>query len=97
MPRHVVILILGLFVAVIPFLGVPGAWKTGGLVTLGLVIAWIALLMVAQDYVEQEVSAEQATLFESDLSSSTNETSYDTSVHTAHAEETPEDAYTHDE
>ena len=45
MTKDVGILILGLSVASIPFLGVPSSWKTVLLVVLGLVIALLAFLL----------------------------------------------------
>ena len=45
MTKDVSILILGLAVAVTPFLGIPSSWKAVLLIVLGLVIALLAFLL----------------------------------------------------
>jgi len=49
MNKNHVIIILGLLVALIPFLGFPGAWKTFFITVSGLVIALISFLIIAKE------------------------------------------------
>lgn len=44
MSKNTSIIILGFLVALTPFLGLPGAWKTGVFVISGLLIVLIAFL-----------------------------------------------------
>lgn len=47
--KQVTIAGLGLLSAIMPFLGFPGAWKTGFIVIFGLTIAVLSLLMIAKE------------------------------------------------
>ena len=42
MQKDTTTIVLGILIAIIPFLGIPGTWKTVLFIVLGLVIALIA-------------------------------------------------------
>lgn len=44
MSKNTAIIILGFLVAITPFLGLPGSWKTGIFVLTGFIIVCIAFL-----------------------------------------------------
>ena len=45
MSKEMGVIALGLFVAVVPYLGIPGSWKTIIFVVAGLLVAFIGFLM----------------------------------------------------
>ncbi|MEX0933952.1 MAG: hypothetical protein WD003_01670 [Candidatus Paceibacterota bacterium] len=47
MSKNILIVLLGLFVALVPFLGFPGSWKTFLLVVSGLLIAFLSFAKMA--------------------------------------------------
>ena len=52
MAKNWTIIGLGVWVAMLPFLGFPGAWDTFFFVLSGFLIALISLLMVAKERIE---------------------------------------------
>lgn len=53
MSKNGLIIILGLWVALVPFLGFPGAWKTSFIVISGFLIAIISVLMIARQRISE--------------------------------------------
>jgi len=49
MSKNSIILLLGLWVALVPFLGFPGAWKTFFIVVSGLAIAVLSILIALKE------------------------------------------------
>lgn len=45
MSKELVVIILGLLVALMPYLGFPGSWKTVFSIVIGIVIAGIAFII----------------------------------------------------
>ena len=68
MSKNGIIILLGILVVIIPFLGFPGAWKTFFIVISGLVIAGITFLNVVR-----ERGAPPKTLHQNDISDGLSE------------------------
>lgn len=50
MSKESILIFLGLFVAAIPFVGIPDAFRTALFVVLGILIAFLALLLYARQH-----------------------------------------------
>lgn len=76
MSKEVVLIVLGLVVALMPYLGFPGSWKTTFSIVVGVCIAGVAFIVRQERlWQEREESTERRvdTFVEKDAHSSSRE------------------------
>lgn len=61
MSKNKTIIALGLWIAIVPFLGFPGAWKTFFITTSGLAIVFISFMIIAKKRAERPQESENNT------------------------------------
>jgi hypothetical protein len=72
MKKETLLIVLGILIFLVPFLGIPGDWKKYALIVLGSLIALIGVLMRYGLYVQNASENIDRTLFDDSLSPETH-------------------------
>lgn len=76
MSKEMTVIALGVWVIIIPYLGIPGSWRTGLLVVSGFLIVLVGFLLRTQSFAHSTRHGAHRT-FEENTATSEDQSSHD--------------------